>query len=167
MGGVLQLSDDAVMKISLTPSPSGRGLFFKTKWARRLADLIPASVAVHTIDGARMHFPDERAEQFIPLLRQHWTMTIATQSLDPSPGVASSSVGRRPGTNGTNRPVTAPSSHGTPPSLATRGAAPRDGLGLRDPPGRQRLDSWPGASRLIAPLTFDLVYPHCADARTV
>ena len=67
------MSDDAVMKISLTAIPQrGRGLFFKTKWARRLADLIPASVAVHTIDGARMHFPDERAEQFIPLLRQHW-----------------------------------------------------------------------------------------------
>ena len=50
-------------------------------------------------------------------------VTIAAQSLDPSPGVASSSVGRRPGTNGTNRPVTAPSSHDTPPSLATRGRA--------------------------------------------
>jgi pimeloyl-ACP methyl ester carboxylesterase len=51
---------------------TGDHLFFKTKWAHRLADLIPATVAVHTIDGARMHFPDEHAEQFIPLLRQHW-----------------------------------------------------------------------------------------------
>lgn len=51
---------------------TGDHLLFKTKWARRLADLIPSTVAVHTIDGARMHFPDERAEQFIPMLRQHW-----------------------------------------------------------------------------------------------
>ena len=51
---------------------TGDHLFFKTKWAHRLADLIPGTVAVHTIDGARMHFPDEHAEQFIPLLRQHW-----------------------------------------------------------------------------------------------
>lgn len=51
---------------------TGDHLFFKTKWAHQLADLIPATVAFHTIDGARMHFPDEHAEQFIPLLRQHW-----------------------------------------------------------------------------------------------
>jgi pimeloyl-ACP methyl ester carboxylesterase len=51
---------------------TGDHLLFKTKWAYRLAQLIPATVAVHTIEGARMHFPDEHAEQFIPLLRQHW-----------------------------------------------------------------------------------------------
>jgi pimeloyl-ACP methyl ester carboxylesterase len=51
---------------------TGDHLFFKTKWAHRLADLIPTTVAVHTIDGARMHFPDEHAVQFIPVLRQHW-----------------------------------------------------------------------------------------------
>jgi len=45
---------------------------FKIKWAHRLAHLIPSTVAVHTIDGARMHFPDEHAQQFIPLLCQHW-----------------------------------------------------------------------------------------------
>lgn len=51
---------------------AGDHLLFRTKWAYRLARLIPATVAVHMIDGARMHFPDEHAEQFIPLLRQHW-----------------------------------------------------------------------------------------------
>lgn len=51
---------------------TGDHLLFKTKWAHRLADLIPATVGVHLIDGARMHFPDEHAEQLIPLLRQHW-----------------------------------------------------------------------------------------------
>jgi hypothetical protein len=32
------------------------------------------------IDGARMHIPDEHAEQFIPLLRQH-----SRQMLDSGP----------------------------------------------------------------------------------
>ena len=51
---------------------TGDHLLFKTKWAYRLARLIPSTVAVHMIEGARMHFPDEHADQFIPLLRQHW-----------------------------------------------------------------------------------------------
>jgi hypothetical protein len=41
------------------------------------------------------------------------------------------------------------------------------GVGIARSARTQRLDSWPGASWLIAPLTFDLVYPHSADARTV
>ncbi|MEZ0356207.1 alpha/beta fold hydrolase [Mycobacterium sp. SA01] len=49
---------------------------FKIKWARRLADLIPSTVAVRTIKGARMHFPDEHATQFIPLLQQHWSTCV-------------------------------------------------------------------------------------------
>jgi hypothetical protein len=36
---------------------TGDHLMFKTKWAYRLADLITSTVTVHTIDGARMHFP--------------------------------------------------------------------------------------------------------------
>lgn len=47
-------------------------VFFPVKWARRLADLIPGTVRVVAIDGARMHFPDYRAKEFIPPLRQHW-----------------------------------------------------------------------------------------------
>jgi pimeloyl-ACP methyl ester carboxylesterase len=47
-------------------------LFFPVKWARRLADLIPGVTTVATLDGARMHFPDERVGEFLPLLRQHW-----------------------------------------------------------------------------------------------
>jgi pimeloyl-ACP methyl ester carboxylesterase len=47
-------------------------LFFPLKWARRLSDLIPGTTEVATLDGARMHFPDERAAEFLPLLRQHW-----------------------------------------------------------------------------------------------
>jgi hypothetical protein len=35
-------------------------------------NLIPGTTKVATLDGARMHFPDERAAEFLPLLRQHW-----------------------------------------------------------------------------------------------
>jgi len=44
---------------------------FRPRWAHRLAELIP-TVDLHTIKSARMHFPDEHADQFIPLLAQHW-----------------------------------------------------------------------------------------------
>lgn len=47
-------------------------VFFPLKWAQRLSDLIPGTTKVATLDGARMHFPDYRADEFLPLLRQHW-----------------------------------------------------------------------------------------------
>lgn len=47
-------------------------VFFPLKWAQRLSDLIPGTTKVATIDGARMHFPDYRADEFPPLLVQHW-----------------------------------------------------------------------------------------------
>jgi pimeloyl-ACP methyl ester carboxylesterase len=47
-------------------------LFFPLKWARRLSDLIPGTTKVATLEGARMHFPDYRADEFLPLLQQHW-----------------------------------------------------------------------------------------------
>jgi pimeloyl-ACP methyl ester carboxylesterase len=46
--------------------------FFPMKWARRLADLIPGTTALHPIAGARMHLVDERADEFIPLMLHHW-----------------------------------------------------------------------------------------------
>lgn len=46
--------------------------FFPLKWAQRLAHLIPGTTEVVTLDGARMHFPDYRAAEFLPLLQQHW-----------------------------------------------------------------------------------------------
>jgi pimeloyl-ACP methyl ester carboxylesterase len=53
---------------------SGDLLFplFPLKWAHRLANLIPGTTQVVTLDGARMHFPDYRANEFLPLLRHHW-----------------------------------------------------------------------------------------------
>jgi pimeloyl-ACP methyl ester carboxylesterase len=47
-------------------------VFFPLKWAQRLGDLIPGTTTVAALDGARMHFPDERAAEFLPLLRSHW-----------------------------------------------------------------------------------------------
>lgn len=46
--------------------------FFGPKWGRRLAALIPATVDIQWIEGARMHFPDERAQDFHELLTRHW-----------------------------------------------------------------------------------------------
>jgi pimeloyl-ACP methyl ester carboxylesterase len=46
--------------------------FFPLKWGQRLRDLIPGTTTFATLDGARMHFPDERADEFLPLLQQHW-----------------------------------------------------------------------------------------------
>ncbi|WP_183520022.1 alpha/beta fold hydrolase [Mycolicibacterium sp. BK634] len=45
---------------------------FDIKWAHRLADLIPGTTSIHTLRGARLFYPDERAAEFWPLLRQHW-----------------------------------------------------------------------------------------------
>jgi pimeloyl-ACP methyl ester carboxylesterase len=45
---------------------------FNIKWAHRLADLIPGTTNIHTLRGARLFYPDERAAEFLPLLRQHW-----------------------------------------------------------------------------------------------
>jgi pimeloyl-ACP methyl ester carboxylesterase len=47
-------------------------LFFPIKWARQLGELIPGTTQIYPLQGARMHFPDERAAEFLPLLRQHW-----------------------------------------------------------------------------------------------
>ena len=47
-------------------------VFFPVKWAHRLANLIPGTTEVVALDGARMHFPDYRASEFVPLLLGHW-----------------------------------------------------------------------------------------------
>ncbi|MCV7317605.1 alpha/beta hydrolase [Mycolicibacillus parakoreensis] len=47
-------------------------VFFPLKWGQRLADLIPGTTRLVTFDGARMHFPDYRAAEFVPPLLTHW-----------------------------------------------------------------------------------------------
>lgn len=47
-------------------------LLLPLKWAQRLAELIPGTTKIATLDRARMDFPDYRANEFLPRLDQHW-----------------------------------------------------------------------------------------------
>jgi pimeloyl-ACP methyl ester carboxylesterase len=46
--------------------------FFELKWAYWLRDTIPGVTEVVELDGARLFFPDERADELLPHLRRHW-----------------------------------------------------------------------------------------------
>ncbi|HEU5389867.1 MAG TPA: alpha/beta hydrolase [Streptosporangiaceae bacterium] len=45
---------------------------FRTKWAYWLRDTIPGASEVVEIDGGRLFFPDERADELTAALRRHW-----------------------------------------------------------------------------------------------
>jgi pimeloyl-ACP methyl ester carboxylesterase len=47
-------------------------IFFEKSWAYWLKETIPGVTQVVEIDGARLFFPDERADELAPLIRQHW-----------------------------------------------------------------------------------------------
>jgi hypothetical protein len=47
-------------------------VFFPLHWAYWLKGTIPGVTEVVELDGARLFFPDERAEEFARLLRRHW-----------------------------------------------------------------------------------------------
>lgn len=44
---------------------------FEPSWAYWLRDTIPGAYKVVELDGAKLHFPDERAAELAPLLREH------------------------------------------------------------------------------------------------
>ena len=46
--------------------------FFDLRWAYWLAELLPGASGVAEIPGGRLFFPDERAGELVPLLREHW-----------------------------------------------------------------------------------------------
>jgi pimeloyl-ACP methyl ester carboxylesterase len=46
--------------------------FFDLSWAYWLGDLIPGVTGVVELPGAKLFFPDERADELVPLLRRHW-----------------------------------------------------------------------------------------------
>jgi pimeloyl-ACP methyl ester carboxylesterase len=46
--------------------------FFEPQWAERLRQMIPGVRRVTLIEGAMLFFPDERADELIPLLRDFW-----------------------------------------------------------------------------------------------
>lgn len=47
-------------------------VFFRLRHAHQLRDTIPGATGVVTIDRARLFFPDERAADLVPHLREHW-----------------------------------------------------------------------------------------------
>lgn len=47
-------------------------VFFERKWADWLVDLIPSATNILEIPGGRLFFPDERADEFVAALEQHW-----------------------------------------------------------------------------------------------
>ncbi|MGL5444919.1 MAG: alpha/beta fold hydrolase, partial [[Mycobacterium] stephanolepidis] len=47
--------------------------FFPVKYAHRLGKLIAGTVAVYELNDARLYFPDEDAQQLLPLLQGHWS----------------------------------------------------------------------------------------------
>ena len=47
-------------------------VFFPLTWAYWLRDTIPGVTDVVELDGAKLFFPDERADELVPLLRKHW-----------------------------------------------------------------------------------------------
>lgn len=46
--------------------------FFETKWAYWLRDTIPGAHAVIELPGARLFFPDERADELAAAITRHW-----------------------------------------------------------------------------------------------
>jgi pimeloyl-ACP methyl ester carboxylesterase len=47
--------------------------FFELSWAYWLKDLIPGATQVIEIEGGRLFFPDERSDELVSSLRQHWS----------------------------------------------------------------------------------------------
>src|ERR1700720_4622936 len=48
-------------------------IYFPTKWAHWLAGTIPGAKPPVELEGARLFFPEERADEFNRLLRDHWS----------------------------------------------------------------------------------------------
>ena len=48
--------------------------FFELKWAQWLAETIPGVTKMVEIEGGRLFFPDERANDLVPHVRRHWAM---------------------------------------------------------------------------------------------
>jgi pimeloyl-ACP methyl ester carboxylesterase len=50
--------------------------FFSVDEAYRLRDLIGAPCEVVELDGAKLFFPDERADELVPILQRHWQAAV-------------------------------------------------------------------------------------------
>lgn len=54
--------------------------FFELRWAYWLRDTIPGVTEVVELDGAKLFFPDERADELTPLLLRHWAAADRTET---------------------------------------------------------------------------------------
>ena len=54
--------------------------FFDVSWAYWLRDTIPGTTRVVTVDGARLFFPEERPNDLVPHLAQHWAAVAAARA---------------------------------------------------------------------------------------
>jgi pimeloyl-ACP methyl ester carboxylesterase len=53
-------------------------IFFGVEWATWLQNTIPGCESVTLLEGAKLFFPDDRAADLVPLLREHWTAAAQT-----------------------------------------------------------------------------------------
>jgi pimeloyl-ACP methyl ester carboxylesterase len=53
---------------------------FELSWAYWLRDAIPGASEVVELPGAKLHFPVERAAEFVPHLQRHWAANTAAPS---------------------------------------------------------------------------------------
>jgi pimeloyl-ACP methyl ester carboxylesterase len=51
--------------------------FFEVSWAYWLRDTIPGAKEVVELEGAKLFFPDERADELVAQLRRHWAASPA------------------------------------------------------------------------------------------
>jgi pimeloyl-ACP methyl ester carboxylesterase len=52
--------------------------FFSTTWAYWLRDTIPGAQTLIELPGARLFFPDERADELAAAITPHWAATSGT-----------------------------------------------------------------------------------------
>jgi pimeloyl-ACP methyl ester carboxylesterase len=70
----LMAIDPALQKLDVpTLLVWGTGdIYFDISWAHRLRDTIPGVTDLVEIEGAKLFFVDERADELVPLIRKHW-----------------------------------------------------------------------------------------------
>jgi pimeloyl-ACP methyl ester carboxylesterase len=57
-------------------------VFFETSWAEWLRDTIPGAQEVVEIEGGKLFFPYERADDFVPHVRRHWAQHAPKPALE-------------------------------------------------------------------------------------
>jgi pimeloyl-ACP methyl ester carboxylesterase len=57
-------------------------VFFETVWAEWLRDTIPGAEEIVLLEGGKLFFPYERADEFVPHLRRHWAVHAAVAPLE-------------------------------------------------------------------------------------